>query len=181
MRSCCLLLIWGPVYEWVCLWQPGGVREGEEGQWEGKAYLHEKSSLRPVARMDKRKVRIQQEVTCRATYSSLFSSGREREEERGKSRRGKRGRSKWDKQHSHSWCVRSRSSRMCRDPRNSWKQDWTRQKKREGGQKDTGQKEGRRVEEEIWRSFPIFWDLISAKDRVGKVCYRSWATALPWS
>lgn len=33
-------------------------------------------------------------------------------------------------------------------------------------------KEGGRVEEEIWRSFVIFCDLLSAKDLVGKVCHR---------
>lgn len=170
--------VWVSLSSTDSLWQPGGVREGEEGQWEGKAYLHEKSSSGQWAEWIKGTSGSNRKWRVGLHTPPSFPQA---ERERGRSRRGERGKSKWAKQRSHSWCVRSQSGRMCRDPLDYWKQDWTRQKKREGGQKDIGQKEGRRVEEEVWRTFQIFWDLFSAKDLFAKVCHRGWATALPWS
>ena len=47
-----------------------------------------------------------------------------------------------------------------------------REKNRREDKRTQEGKEGGRVEEEIWRSFGIFCDLLSAKDLVGKVCHR---------
>ena len=168
------------LYEWVSTafprqWQPLTARGGE--RWDSRASGRESSfaweePLRPIARVDRGNIRIQQEVTCQVAHSSLFSSGKwERERGRSREKEGARGvevngpsssliLAVWD--HRAAECVG-----ICLTSENETEQDGGRDtegEEQEGGQKDTGGK-GRR--EGGGGDLEEFWDLLWSTFRKG--------------
>lgn len=122
------------------LLQPGGEREGAVGTLGGQIHLHDKSSNdqgRQGIPGSERKWRVRlHSPPSFPLWEGTSDQGR---------RKGQQGAGKWATQHSHSCCVRSGSSRMCRDLLDCWKEDGTKLKEQPRGKK---QKEGRRSR--IW-------------------------------
>lgn len=169
--------------------QPGGEKEGGVGTVGGQSLFAWEELLRPMARLDRGNIRIQQEVTCRVTHSSLFSSGKR---ERGRSRE-KEGASRVEVNGPGSslilavWKRAAECDRICLTTENKTEQD----RRRDTEKKNGGRTEGHRREERkegggvgpvgVLGSFVFYCDLLSTKDLVGKVFHGGWATALPRS